>query len=152
VYLTAVGDAVNVASRLQEFTKQFDCQLVMSAQGARRAGMDAGRFPRHQVMLRHHAEPLQIYAIMMWASYGVGLDEVWQRFAVRRSDASRRIVASANMGLWSLGIIPADKSIVQRCFAYSSVRVVCRPTLPFVPLCPSRQRGNFISFPTAEVC
>jgi hypothetical protein len=89
---------------------------------------------------------------MLWASYGVALDEVWQRFAVMRRSASRRIVASAHMGLWSLGIIPADKSIAQRCFAYSSVRVVCGPTLPFVPLCPSRQRGDFISFPTAQVC
>jgi adenylate cyclase len=63
VYLAAVGGAVNVASRLQEFTKQFDCQLVMSAQVVGRTGIDGGRFPRHQVMLRNHAEPLVIYAI-----------------------------------------------------------------------------------------
>ncbi len=63
VYLTAVGDAVNVASRLQELTKLYDCQLVISAQVVRRTVIDGAQFPRHQVTVRNHAEPLVIYAI-----------------------------------------------------------------------------------------
>jgi adenylate cyclase len=63
VYLTAVGDTVNVASRFQELTKQYDCQLVISEQVVRRTGVDGTLFPRHQVMVRNHAEPFVIYAI-----------------------------------------------------------------------------------------
>lgn len=47
VYLTAVGDAVNMASQLQEVTKQYDCQLVISAQVVRLTSIDGARFPRH---------------------------------------------------------------------------------------------------------
>ena len=39
-YLTAVGDTVNLASRLQDQTKHFACQLVLSAPAAKRAGLD----------------------------------------------------------------------------------------------------------------
>jgi adenylate cyclase len=63
VYLTAVGDTVNVASRLQELTKQYDCQMVISEQVVRRTGMDGSLFPRHQVMVRNHTDPLVIYTI-----------------------------------------------------------------------------------------
>jgi adenylate cyclase len=44
VYLTAVGDTVNVASRLQELTKQYDCQLVISEQVVRGTDVDGPRF------------------------------------------------------------------------------------------------------------
>jgi adenylate cyclase len=63
VYLTAVGDTVNVASRLQELTKQYGCQLVISEQVVRGTDVDGPRFPRYQVMVRNHTEPLVIYAI-----------------------------------------------------------------------------------------
>lgn len=54
---------MNVASRLQELTKQYDCQLVISEQVVRRTGMDGSLFPRHQVMVRNHTDPLVIYTI-----------------------------------------------------------------------------------------
>ncbi len=63
VYLTAVGDTVNVASRLQELTKPYACQLVISEQVVSRTGVDGSRFPRHQVMVRNHTDPVVIYAI-----------------------------------------------------------------------------------------
>jgi adenylate cyclase len=63
VYLTAVGDTVNVASRLQELTKRYACQLVISEQVVSRTGVDGSRFPHHQVMVRNHTDPLVIYAI-----------------------------------------------------------------------------------------
>lgn len=62
-YLTAVGDTVNVASRLQELTKELDCALVISEQVATRAGIEMQRSPRHQVNVRNRREPLIVYAI-----------------------------------------------------------------------------------------
>jgi adenylate cyclase len=62
-YLTAVGDTVNVASRLQDLTKEYDCALIISEQVARRAGIEMQSSPRHQVNVRNRREPLIVYAI-----------------------------------------------------------------------------------------
>ena len=62
-YLTAVGDTVNVASRLQELTKEYDCALIISEQVAIRAGIEMQSSPRHQVNVRNRREPLIVYAI-----------------------------------------------------------------------------------------
>ncbi len=42
-YLTAVGDTVNTASRLQDHTKEFGCELILSARVAERAGAQRHR-------------------------------------------------------------------------------------------------------------
>jgi adenylate cyclase len=62
-YLTAVGDTVNVASRLQELTKEYDCALIISEQVTQRAGIEMQSSPRHQVSVRNRREPLVVYAI-----------------------------------------------------------------------------------------
>jgi len=59
-YLTAVGDTVNTASRLQDQTKQFDCQLVLSEPVARHAGLDLTGMRREQISVRNRAEPIGI--------------------------------------------------------------------------------------------
>ncbi len=63
VYLTAVGDTVHVASRLQDLTKEYGCQLVISEQVAVRAGIDASTFPRHELTIRNRSEPVSIRII-----------------------------------------------------------------------------------------
>ena len=40
VYLTAVGDTVHVAARLEALTKDYACELVISEEVAVRAGLD----------------------------------------------------------------------------------------------------------------
>jgi len=62
--VTAVGDTVNTASRLEALTKEFDCQLVFSEAVSRRAGTDAGRFARHLIEIRGRLEPLAIRVVM----------------------------------------------------------------------------------------
>jgi adenylate cyclase len=63
VSLTAIGDTVNVASRLQDLTKEYGCQLVISEEVARYAGVKVDSFPCHQLTLRNRREPLAIYVI-----------------------------------------------------------------------------------------
>jgi adenylate cyclase len=63
LYLTAVGDTVHVASRLQELTKVYGCQLVISDQVAGRVGMDVSTFPRHELTVHNRREPLGIRVI-----------------------------------------------------------------------------------------
>ena len=63
VSLTAIGDTVNVASRLQDLTKEYTCQLVISEQVAQRAGADVALLPRHELNVRNRSEALRIYVI-----------------------------------------------------------------------------------------
>jgi adenylate cyclase len=63
LYLTAVGDTVNTASRLQDLTKEYSCQLIVSAQATESAGFDATGFPRHELTVRNRTELIVIRAI-----------------------------------------------------------------------------------------
>lgn len=62
-YLTAVGDTVNTASRLQDQTKPFDCELVLSARVAAQAGVDVTGFRHEQITVRNRAEAIDIVII-----------------------------------------------------------------------------------------
>jgi adenylate cyclase len=63
VGLTAVGDAVNTASRLEAVTKDYRAQLVISEEVARYAGLDGSGLARHEIMIRGREEPLAILVI-----------------------------------------------------------------------------------------
>jgi adenylate cyclase len=62
-YLTAVGDTVHVASRLEGLTKEYHCQLVLSEHVARCVGLDLTAYPRHEITVRNRTEPLAIYVV-----------------------------------------------------------------------------------------
>jgi adenylate cyclase len=61
--LTAMGDAVNTASRLETATKEFGCRLVASCAVADRAGIDLGRYPRRDIEVRGRSEPVAVFLI-----------------------------------------------------------------------------------------
>jgi adenylate cyclase len=61
VSITAVGDSVNTASRMEALTKTYGCELVVSAAVAERAGTDFGTAARHEVEIRGRTERLVVY-------------------------------------------------------------------------------------------
>jgi adenylate cyclase len=58
--ITAIGDAVNTASRFENLTKTYDCELVVSEETVARAGLDLSEFPRHEVEIRGKQETLAV--------------------------------------------------------------------------------------------
>ena len=62
-YLTAVGDTVHVASRLEALTKDYECELVVSEQVMARAGLSAPEWPRHDLTVRNREAPLRIVVV-----------------------------------------------------------------------------------------
>jgi adenylate cyclase len=58
--ITAIGDAVNTASRLQELTKEHGCELVVSEAVVRRAGLILTDVPSHEIEIRGKRETLTV--------------------------------------------------------------------------------------------
>jgi len=61
--MTAIGEAVHVASRLQDSTKEYHCQLVVSEVVGTLAGILLVDFPRHDIHVRGLSAPLAIRVI-----------------------------------------------------------------------------------------
>ena len=62
-YLTAVGDTVHVASRLEALTKEYRCDLVVSEQVMARGGLNDAAYPRHELTVRNREAPLRIVVV-----------------------------------------------------------------------------------------
>ena len=57
---TAIGDAVNVAARLQDMTKVLNCQVVISEETYKTAGLAADALARTEVTIRGRDEPMMV--------------------------------------------------------------------------------------------
>jgi adenylate cyclase len=61
--LTAIGDTVNVASRLETIAKELDATLVASEPTIILAGTDTQALESREIAIRGRAEPLRVYII-----------------------------------------------------------------------------------------
>ena len=60
---TALGDAVNVAARLQDMTKALSCEAVISDEVRATAGLAADALPQHEVAIRGRNEPMIVRSV-----------------------------------------------------------------------------------------
>jgi len=61
---TAVGDVVNLASRIERLTRELHVAVAIDARTHRAAGDSAVRFQRHErVRIRGRAEPVDVYSL-----------------------------------------------------------------------------------------
>lgn len=60
---TALGDAVNVAARLQDMTKTMNCTVVLSEEVRKTAGILSGRLAQTDVAIRGRDEPMTVYTV-----------------------------------------------------------------------------------------
>ena len=60
---TALGDAVNVAARLQDMTKSLGCEVIFSDEVRTTAGLADDALPRQDVEIRGRAGPMNVYVV-----------------------------------------------------------------------------------------
>ena len=60
---TAIGDAVNVAARLQDMTKSLDCKVIISDDVCRTARINPDSLERAEVGIRGRDEPMMIRVV-----------------------------------------------------------------------------------------
>jgi len=58
IVFSVVGDTVNVAARLQEMSKEFDCEVVVSDEVLKTAGVPRDTLPARELTIRGRAEAL----------------------------------------------------------------------------------------------
>jgi adenylate cyclase len=60
---TALGDAVNVAARLQDMTKTLGCEAIFSDEVRITAGLPADSLPQQEVVIRGRTEPMMVRSV-----------------------------------------------------------------------------------------
>jgi adenylate cyclase len=71
---TALGDAVNVAARLQDLTKSLNCTVVISEELCKSAGVDCQKLDRTDVPIRGRDQPMTVYTAVDATTLGSLLD------------------------------------------------------------------------------
>ncbi|TWB49897.1 adenylate/guanylate cyclase domain-containing protein [Bradyrhizobium sacchari] len=63
IVFTALGDAVNVAARLQDMTKTLACEAIVSEEVRRTAGLADAALPQQEVAIRGRDEPMAVSVV-----------------------------------------------------------------------------------------
>ncbi|MEZ2142301.1 adenylate/guanylate cyclase domain-containing protein [Bradyrhizobium sp. DN5] len=63
IVFTALGDAVNVAARLQDMTKTLACEAIVSEEVRRTAGVVEDALPQQEVAIRGRDEPMAVRVV-----------------------------------------------------------------------------------------
>ena len=63
IVFTALGDAVNVAARLQDMTKTLACEAIVSEEVCRTAGLRDDALPQQEVAIRGRDEPMVVHVV-----------------------------------------------------------------------------------------
>ncbi|MDF2810876.1 MAG: 2Fe-2S iron-sulfur cluster binding protein [Microvirga sp.] len=71
--LTAVGDTINSASRLENLAKELGVELVISDELARRAHLDLSRYERRTVTVRGRAAPIDAWIVNRASEVTLGI-------------------------------------------------------------------------------
>jgi len=64
IAFTVLGDAVNVAARLQEMTKDLECQVVVSQEVYKVAGLPEDGPPVLEIVIRGRAAPMVVRTLV----------------------------------------------------------------------------------------
>ena len=83
---TALGDAVNVAARLQDMTKSLACEVVVSEEARITAGLAADDLPQREVEIRVRAEPMKVRVVAEAKALAALVDKVSQGDASRPAE------------------------------------------------------------------
>lgn len=73
---TALGDAVNVAARLQDMTKTLACEAIVSEEVRITAGLAADALPQQQVTIRGRTEPMNVRVVASASTLSALVDDV----------------------------------------------------------------------------
>jgi adenylate cyclase len=73
---TALGDAVNVAARLQDMTKALACEVVISDEVRTTAGLSANALPQQEVEIRGRNEPMTVRTVTDARTLSAAVGEV----------------------------------------------------------------------------
>jgi adenylate cyclase len=89
VSVTAVGDSVNTASRVESLTKTYACELVISEAVVLGAGIDLGAAPSHEIEIRGRVERLTVRTFASAGDLPVQVQQGESTRALRRRVAEQ---------------------------------------------------------------
>ncbi len=73
---TALGDAVNVAARLQDMTKSLGCEAIVSEEVRISAGLPSDGLPEQEVAIRGRAELMMVHPVVDARTLSALVDDV----------------------------------------------------------------------------
>jgi adenylate cyclase len=72
--LTAIGDTVNIAARLESATKELKCGIVISARTLERAGITAGPGERSTISVHNISQSVDVLAVSDYEALSAALE------------------------------------------------------------------------------